>query len=81
MFVKDGGVINFPIEKSHPRAGKLGPGCFIQYQLGLLYLDALYAMRGGTTTGIVQSPVGPQQKLLKHGESLDDPHWTLDDRD
>lgn len=89
LFVKDGGVINFPLEKSHPRAGKLVPGRYIQYQLGLLYLDALHAMRGGHGTGLVDAPVEPQRKLAtfvqeelaRRGESLDDPRWTLTDAD
>ena len=46
-FIKDGGVINFPLGLDHPRAGKAVPGRYIQFQLGLLYLDLLRAAEGG----------------------------------
>lgn len=82
-FVKNGGVINFPLDAGDPKAGQLVPGRYIQYQLGLLYLDVVHAMNGKLAPGFTQGPVTPQKALTKvverqlaqTGESLDAPKW------
>jgi S-adenosylhomocysteine hydrolase len=82
FFAKDGGVINFPLDVQDPHAGNLIPGRYIQFQLGLLYLDLLHAAEGNKP-GFGETPIAQQKdlaafvesRLQKRGESLHQPRW------
>ncbi|MBW2733632.1 MAG: hypothetical protein JRH20_14685 [Deltaproteobacteria bacterium] len=82
LIARGGGVINFPLDVGHPRAGKLIPGRYIQLEIGLLHLAMLQA-QGETKPGVRELKRAPQEVLVKEvqaelsqrGESLLAPSW------
>lgn len=64
LVARGGGVINFPLDVSDARAGKLIPGRYIQLEIGLLHLAMLQAQKGGEP-GLHALQRPPQESLVK----------------